>query len=298
MNRPVPAAEAASITIRYGRKTAVDDVSLTVGQGEVYALLGRNGSGKSSLVRTLIGLQRPTHGTARLLGLDAWRHRTRLMERVAIVPEEADAPPEVRVRALAEFSSRILSRWNQPAFDLRLERFGIPKESRFGDLSKGQKKQVSLAMALAATPDLLVLDDPTLGLDVVARRSLFEEVIADMAERGLTVLITTHDLAPVESIADRVGILKSGRLVLDEDLDTLKQRFRRIRAAAQPIELAQANLEAAAIRRWGNGTEAVISNYDEPGFARLREKVAAEASPMSLEEIFIAVAGEDREKES
>lgn len=295
MSVPVPAAEAVAVSIRYGRKTAVESVSLAVPQGSVYALLGRNGSGKSSLVRTLVGIQRPTEGTTAILGQDAWRHRTSLMDRVAVVPEEADAPPQLRVRALAAFSSRIYSRWSERAFSQRIERFGIPLDVRFGDLSKGQRKQVSLALALATSPELLILDDPTLGLDVVAKKSLFEEVIAEMAERGVTVVITTHDLAPVEAIADRVGILKAGRLVLDEELEPLKQRFRRIRVAAQPMELAQANLVAAAVRQWGNGTEAVVSNYDELGFARLREKVTAEASSMSLEDIFIAVAGEDRE---
>lgn len=293
------ALEAANVTVRYGRKTAVEDVSLTVHPGTVYALLGRNGSGKSSLVRTLLGQQRPARGNAALFGEDVWRHRTRLMERVGVVPEEADAPPEMRVRELAWFSSRLYSRWSQPAFDARIERFGIDPKARSGELSKGQKKQVSLALALATSPELLILDDPTLGLDVVARKSLFEEVIADMADRGITVFITTHDLAPVEAIADRAAILRNGRIVLDEELETLKSRFRRIRFASQPIALAQANLVAATIRQWGTGTEAIVTNYDDLELARLREAVpTVDVAPMSLEEIFIAVAGEEKGKQS
>jgi ABC-2 type transport system ATP-binding protein len=287
--------EAADVTIRYGRKTAVDHVSMTVHPGNVYALLGRNGSGKSSLVRSLLGQMRPSTGHAALFGEDVWRHRTRLMERVGVVPEDPDAPPESRVRELAWFSSRLYSRWDQVSFDRRMERFGIAAASRFGDLSKGQKKQVSLALALAASPEILLLDDPTLGLDVVARKSLFEEVLGDLADRGITVLITTHDLAPVEGIADRVGMLQNGRLVLDEEVETLKARFRRIRFASQPMTLTQANLQAASVRQWGTGTEAVVSNYDDVAFARLRGEAqmpVADVSPMSLEEIFIAVVGE------
>jgi len=289
------AIEASGVTIRYGRKTAVDDVSLSVQPGSVYALLGRNGSGKSSLIRALLGQLRTDRGSANLLGEDAWTHRRRLMDRVGVVPEEADAPPEMRVGELAWFSSRLYSRWAQNAFDERMDRFGIAQRARFGELSKGQKKQVSLALALAIRPELIVLDDPTLGLDVVARKSLFEEVIADMADRGLTVFITTHDLGPVEAIADRVGILKDGRLVLDEDVETLKARFRRIRVSSQPAVLAEANLVTASVRRWGNGTEAVVSNYDDLQFARMRdaeELTAADVTPLSLEEIFIAVTGE------
>jgi len=286
-----PALETANIVVRYGRKTAVDGVSLAVPAGAVYALLGRNGSGKSSLVRCLVGQFRPWSGTAKLLGMDVWRNRRRLMERVGIVPEDSDVPPEMKVRDAAKFSSQVYARWSQPAFDERIARFGIAPETRCGDLSKGQKKQVSLALALAASPELLVLDDPTLGLDVVARKSLFEEVIADMADRGITVFVTTHDLSSVEGIADRVGILKDGRLVLDEETETLKARFRRIRIATPAAALAQTSLVAASVRQWGtNGTEAVVSNFNDLELARFRE--GAEVTPMSLEEIFIAVAGE------
>jgi ABC-2 type transport system ATP-binding protein len=292
---PETTIQTTNVTVRYGTKTAVDGVTLSVPSGSVYALLGRNGSGKSSLVRCLLGQLRPDRGHAEIFGEDVWKHRTRLMERVGVVPEDPDAPPESRVRDLAWFSSRLYSRWTQSAFDRRIQRFGIAPAARFGELSKGQKKQVSLALALATAPEILILDDPTLGLDVVARKSLFEEVLGDMADRGITVLITTHDLAPVESIADRTGILQDGRLVLDEEVETLKARFRRIRFASQPMALAQANLVTATVRQWGTGTEAVISNYDDVAFARLRgesQLPVAEVSPMSLEEIFIAVAGE------
>jgi ABC-2 type transport system ATP-binding protein len=287
------AVQAEDVTIRYGKRTALDQVTLSVAPGSVYALLGRNGAGKSSLVRALLGHLRADAGRVELFGEDAWKRRRHLMERVGVVPEEADAPPDMRVRDLGWFSSRLYARWSEAAFTQRTARFGIDAKSRFGDLSKGQKKQVALALALAASPELLLLDDPTLGLDVVARKSLFEEVIADLADRGLTVLITTHDLGGVESIADRVGILSGGRMVLDEETETLKARFRRIRFATQPIALATSKL--TAVRKWGSGTEAVMSNYDDVAFERLREEArlpVADVSPMSLEEIFIAVAGE------
>jgi ABC-2 type transport system ATP-binding protein len=284
---------AANVTVRYGRKTAVDNVSFSVPSGSVYALLGRNGAGKSSLVRCLLGQLKPEQGRAEMFGEDVWIRREALMDRVGIVAEDPDAPPEIKVGELAWLSSRLYSRWRQSAFDDRLSRFEIPTTSRFGELSKGQKKQVSLALALSTSPELLVLDDPTLGLDVVARKSLFEEVIADMHDHGITVLITTHDLAPVESIATQVGVLRGGKLVLDEEVETLKQRFRRIRFAKQPVALADANLLATAVRQWGSGTEAVVSNYDDLTFERFRSSAnVADVSAMSLEEIFIAVAGE------
>ena len=282
---------ADGVTVRYGKKTAVDAVTLSVEPGSVYALLGRNGAGKSSLVRAVLGMLQPDAGRTTLFGEDVWRHRARLMDRIGVVSEEADAPPEMRVRDLAWLTSRLYSRWTAAAFEERIRRFAVAPETRYADLSKGQKKQVALALALATSPELLVLDDPTLGLDVVARKSLFEEVIADMAERGLTVFITTHDLSAIETLADRVGVLRDGKLVLDDELEALKSRFRRVRYAGAPAALS---MTAASTRAWGTGTEAIVTDYDDMAFERFRrEAQASEAAPMTLEEIFISVAGEE-----
>lgn len=296
MNPDTQAIDIANITVRYGSRTAVSDVSLQVQPGSVYALLGRNGAGKSSLVRAALGQLKPNAGSVRMFGRDVWRERAALMDRIGVVPEEADAPPEMRVSALGDFAAGLYTRWQQSAFDDRLRRFAIDPRKRFKELSKGQKKQVSLALALAVSPEIVLLDDPTLGLDVVARKSLFEEVIGELADRGITILITTHDLAPVESIADRIGILKDGQLVLDEEVETVKSRFRRIRVNTPALALSNGALVAASVRQWGNGTEAVVSNYDDLAFERFRDAAnlsSAEVAPMSLEEIFIAVAGEE-----
>jgi ABC-2 type transport system ATP-binding protein len=284
----------SDLTVRYGRTLAVDSVALNVAKGSVYALVGRNGAGKSSLVRCLLGEQKPEHGTSMLFGEDAWSRRAALMQRIGIVTEEADAPPEMKVSSIARFCSRLYDRWDQTSVETRLRTFGVPMSSRFGSLSKGQKKQVSLALALANSPELLVLDDPTLGLDVVARRSLFEEVIGDLADRGTTIFITTHDLGGVETFADRVGMMESGRLVLDEEVDALKSRFRRIRFATQPVAIDANVMRTTVMRSWGAGAEAIVSNYDDLAFERMRSTSnigAAEVEAMSLEEIFIAISG-------
>jgi ABC-2 type transport system ATP-binding protein len=287
------AIRISDLTVRYGRTLAVDNAALSVAKGAVYALVGRNGAGKSSLVRCLLGQQKPEHGGVTLFGEDAWSRRTALMQRIGVVTEEADAPPEMSVGAIARFCARLYDKWDQDSVEARLRTFGVPLTSRFGSLSKGQKKQVSLSLALAISPELLVLDDPTLGLDVVARKSLFEEVIGDLADRDTTVFITTHDLAGVETFADRVGMMEQGRLVLDEDVDALKSRFRRIRFA-QPVAIDAAVLRPTVMRSWGGGAEAIVSNYDDVSFERMRSTSnigAAEVSAMSLEEIFIAIAG-------
>jgi ABC-2 type transport system ATP-binding protein len=220
--RQTAIVEVRDLSVRYGPRVVLDAVSFSVPRGAVYALLGRNGAGKSSLFRCLLGQQRPDSGDARLFGLDTWRYRQILMERVGVVPEEPDAPPELTARELASFCGRLNVSWDLQAVMGRLERFGVPLRTPFHRLSKGEKGSVMLALALGHGPELLLLDDPTLGLDVVARRAVFSEVIAELAERGTTVVVTTHDLAGVEGIADRVGILHGAHLALEGELEALK----------------------------------------------------------------------------
>jgi len=217
-----PALETDALAVSYGRTRVIEELTLAVPRGSVYALLGRNGAGKSSLLRVLLGQRPPAAGRARLLGEDPWTRRTSLMARVGVVPEEPDAPPEMTPTQLSAFCARLQPRWDAPAVAERLRRFEVPADRSFGSLSKGQKGAVMLALALAHSPELLLLDDPTLGLDVVARDAVFQEVIGDLADRGTTVFVSTHDLRAIEGIADHVAILHGGRLALAGALEALK----------------------------------------------------------------------------
>ncbi len=297
-----PFAAFESATVRYGSVLAADRVTLAVERGSVYALLGRNGAGKSSLVRCLLGLQKPTAGRATLFGENAWTSRRRAMERVGVVPEEPDVPPEMTATEAIAFCARLYPRFDAAGAVARLARFAVPATAPAGRLSKGQKGQLGLTLALAPRPDLLVLDDPTLGLDAVARKDLYEELVGELVDRGTTVFLTTHDLAGVELVADRVGILVEGRLALDEELEALKARFRKVRfATAEPgaavLDLL-APLAPLGLVRGAFGAETVVARFDEAAFGRLRAQTGTpepEASGMSLEEIFIAVNGDGRE---
>ncbi|HKA35426.1 MAG TPA: ABC transporter ATP-binding protein [Thermoanaerobaculia bacterium] len=295
------AVSVEGLTVRYGGIAACSDVTFSVARGSVYALLGRNGAGKSSLQRCLLGQQKPARGRALLFGKDAWKSRAHAMARTGVVLEEPGPPPDLTARGILRFCGRLYSRWDEEGALARLARFGVPGKVPFGRLSKGEKAQVMLCAALGHAPELLVLDDPTLGLDAVARKAFFEELIGELADHGTTVLLTTHDLAGVEGIATRVGILKAGRLVVDEDIESLKARFRRIRYGndiAADRETWGTELDAfdaVRVRVRGWGVDAAVSNYDDLSFERFRQTpgvVDAEAFPMSLEEIFLSVAGE------
>lgn len=291
------------LTVRYGRSTVCEDISLAVVPGAVYALLGRNGAGKSSLVRCLLGQQKPAGGRALLFGADSWKTRRSAMARTGVVPEEPDAPTAMNASQLSEFCRRIHARWDSSAVAERLRRFDIPEQVPFGRLSKGQKGEVLLALALGHSPELLVLDDPTLGLDVVARRALFEEIVGELADRGTTVFLTTHDLAGFEGIVTRIGVLKNGRLAIDEDVESLKSRFRRLRYGTRTTATRTAAgteldpFHAVRVRVRGWGIDAVVSNFDEAAFERFRAidgVTDASAEALPLEEIFLAVVGEKK----
>ncbi len=291
------------VTVRYGRLAALEAVTLDVSPGAVYALLGRNGAGKSSLIRCLLGQQKPQSGTCFLFGEPSWSARPKVMRLVGVVPEEPDAPPDMTASDLSRFFGRLYPSWDASSVTERLARFKVPETTPFRSLSKGQKGMVQLSLSLASRPDLLVLDDPTLGLDAVARRAFFEELVGELADRDTTVFLTTHDLAGVEGIATHVGVLKEGRLVLDSELERLKVRWRRIRYSNERTEERSEfgteldGFEAVRVQVRGWGIEALVSNFEEGLFERFRETegvVDAEVSPLSLEEIFVAVAGGEK----
>ena len=286
-----PALAACGIAVRYGRRQLLDGVSFAVPPGSVFALLGRNGSGKTSLVRCLLGQQKPGAGRALLFGQDAWKARRQAMNRVGVLPEEPDAPPGMTARQLSDFCGRLYSRWDAPAVLGRLSRFDVPKDTPFARLSRGERGAVMLSLCLGHSPEVLVLDDPTLGQDAVARRALFEELIAELADRGTTVFVTSHDLAGLDGLADRVAVLHGGRLVVDEPLDALKMRFRRLRAPAA-LEASWGSFAVVASRSHAWGQEAVVSNFDDErllGLLEGRSDRSVEVAGLTLEEIFLAV---------
>lgn len=293
-----PVVKLDGLTVRYGKLTAVQDLSMELHKGGVYALLGRNGSGKSSTVRCLLGQQRPTAGRARILGFDAWKKRRRAMERTGVVPENPDVPADTTANRVEKFMARVTPFWRSASYNGRLDKFGIPRKQRFARLSKGQQRQLALTIALAGSPRLLVLDDPTLGLDAVARRKLYEELVGELADRGTTVFLTTHDLHGVEGLADQIGIIKDGALLINEPLDVLKARYCRLIWASsdtvprQRIEAGLKHLEVVST----SPNEAVVAKFSEFGFDRFRQEAPVDVTrvdTLSLEEIFVVVCGDE-----
>ena len=284
-----------NLGVSYGRNRVLREVSITLEPGQVYALLGRNGSGKTSLVRCLLGWQRPSEGSVKLFGEEAWTSRHRAMEKVGVVRESPDIPGGLRVDQVMHFCSRFATAWDAAGVAQRIERAGISQNAMAASLSKGQKAQLALALALGKGPELLILDDPTLGLDAVARRAFFEILVTELADRGVSVLLTTHDLAGVEGVADRVGILNGGRLLLDESVEALKARVRRV-SWRVGVEMGSVLNSLQVLRAthhpWGE--EALVAGLDEGTLEHLRQ-AGAEAEALDLEGLFIALVDERKE---
>ena len=295
MSLEISPLKLTGVGVAYGKRRILGDVSLRVGPGQVYALLGRNGAGKSSLVRCMLGLQYPTEGQATLFGEDAWTSRHQAMNRVGVVPESPDAPPRMRVDEVAAFCRKLHAKWDGNSVNERLKRAGIAMDAKFGSLSRGQKSHVSLALALGHGPELLVLDDPTLGLDAVARRGFFESLVGELADHGVAVLLTTHDLVGVEGVADRVGILRNGRLDIDESMERLKSRLRRIRWGALRPKLDSMQVLREEQSAWGG--EAIVLADSEAAFESLilPGEHWTEVESVALEEAFIALVDENHE---
>ena len=214
-----PAAELHQVTKRYGTITALDDITLAIEPGKVTALLGPNGAGKTTAVRLMLGLTRPTAGAARLFGSDPQdveaRRRTGVMLQVAKVPET------LRVRENLELFRSYYR--NPMGLDDALAAAGLGKlaDRKYGELSGGQQQRVQFALAICGNPELLFLDEPTVGLDVIARRAFWQEV-RRLRENGRGVLLTTHYLEEADALADRVVVLHEGRILADGTPDTLK----------------------------------------------------------------------------
>jgi ABC-2 type transport system ATP-binding protein len=218
------------LTKYYGPQCAVDSLNLRVAQGSVYGLLGRNGAGKSTVIRMLLGMAHPSYGSAELLGEDASQLRPETRARIAYLAEGHPLYRWMTVGQAARFSRGFFGRyrWNQPLLEQILDHFELSPKRRIRRLSRGQQAQVALALAVASDPELLILDDPTLGLDTVVRRDFLESLIQIIQRRGRTILFSSHILGDVERVADRIGILVDGVLRVDCTTDHFKQSIRKV----------------------------------------------------------------------
>ena len=204
--------ETRALSKRYGRKLALDNLDLRIPRGRIHAIVGANGAGKSTLFRILMGFMPPTTGEARILGKDSQQLTPQDRSRIGFVNEEHTLANWMRVSQVAAMQKHQYPRWNQQAYDSVIGHYHVLPEQKVGQLSRGERAGFNLALALAQGPALLVLDEPTLGLDVVAKRAFLESLLYSNAADDCTVIYCSHQMEEIERVADNLIILERGQL--------------------------------------------------------------------------------------
>jgi ABC-2 type transport system ATP-binding protein len=217
----VTIVQTTDLTKQYGHTTALDGLELAIERGDVLGYLGPNGAGKSTTISLLLGLIRPTAGTARIFGLDAWRDAPEIHRRLAYVPSESDLWPSLTAAETLEFLGNIHGTVDHAYRDELVDRFELARDKKVRALSHGNKQKVVLVAALASRAELLLLDEPTSGLDPLMEQ-VFRACIREARDNGQTVLLSTHILSEVEAVCDHVAMLRAGRLIETGRLDVLR----------------------------------------------------------------------------
>lgn len=288
-----------SLSRRFGTHDALSAVSLAIPRGVVFGLVGTNGAGKTTLIRHVMGLLRAQRGSVTVFGLDPVSNPTSVLARIGYLSELNELPEWMRVEELIRFTRTFYPTWDDAYARSLQQMFELDMDSQVRELSKGQRARVGLLLALAFRPQLLVLDEPSSGLDPLVRRDILLAVIETVVQEGRTVLFSSHLLDEVERVADRVAIIEGGRIIQNELLDHLKARYQRVVMRFEtPLAAAP---PTAGFFNW-QGRDRSWSAYfsgDSKEAARLCGAMNAhvlEVNTPSLNEIFVALVGATRRR--
>lgn len=288
----------------YGSVKVLDGLNLHVRAGEVYGFLGRNGAGKSTAIRIVMGITKANRGSIVLFGEPARGNFIEQRQRIGYVAQEQNFYPWMSPYHLAHFVGRLYPRWDQNYFDHLINRFDLPHKRKAGTFSGGMKARLALSLALATKPDLLLLDEPTAGMDPVARREFIDLVHEQAFKEGAAIFFSTHLIDEIESAANRVGIIEAGSMVYEGDLNTLAAQVQTYSAPLQsgisttPFisdSLSIPNFRVMREREINGRNELTVQFAQAPGSIVLTDQW--QHHPMSLEDVFIAVVSAARDPE-
>ncbi len=274
--------EARGLKKSYGQTLALDGVDLTVGEGRIVGLLGPNGAGKSTALEAMLGLI-PHEGELRVLGRDPWAERDRLMEDVCFIADVAVLPRWLKVSQALDYMAGVHPRFDRGRAEAFLARTMVKPGARVRELSKGMVTQLHLALVMAIDAKLLVLDEPTLGLDLIYRKAFYDTLLNDYVDHGRTIVVSTHDLYEVQHILTDVVVLDRGRVVLSGEMDELQARFHEVAVGPDKLEAARA-LKPVSERHLFGRSVLLFDGADPAKLGKLGEI----RSP-ALADIFLAV---------
>lgn len=284
-----PAIEIDSLTVRFGRRCALQDLSLSVERGTIFGFLGENGAGKTTTLRVLMGLLRPTSGRVRVLGEEPLGGNPELLQRIGYVSDDRAMYRWMRVREILRFNGALYRGWDEAAVNAMLEEFELDPSQKIKHLSRGQLAKLALLAALAPHPELLILDEASSGLDPVVRRTILEKLITVASEEGTTIFLSSHLIEEVDRLAERIGILCRGRLVALGDKDEVRNSLRRVVLPSAAVDFhPNGHAWVLASKRTDHEVSLVVRDWSSEKSELLRNEsgVAPQVLDLGLEDVF------------
>ncbi|MDQ6829685.1 MAG: ABC transporter ATP-binding protein [Gemmatimonadota bacterium] len=283
------AIHTRDVCYRASKRFAIENLSINVPPGAIYGFLGPNGAGKTTTIRLLLGLLRPRSGQITVLGRDMPNESTAVLARTGYIPERPHLYPTLTVAEAITFHSAFYPTWDAAWANRLVKEFSLERGQKIASMSKGETGKLMMLLALAQTPDLLLLDEPTDGLDPVVRRDVLTAVLDYVAHRHATVLISSHLVHELERFCDWVGVMDQGRLVTELPIETFKNGIKRIRVSGAPSEMIDAPF-VLLDRDARNGTESwLVRGWEEPmrGYLETHGATVREVLDLDLEEGFV-----------
>ena len=274
----------------YGSRCVLDGINLKIPKGCIFGLLGRNGIGKTTLIRILLGLENPSRGQTSILGQQSTILTPQVRGKIGYVAEGHNLIQKYKVSRLVSLCKNLSKKWDDKCFSDLIDMFRLPMDRKVKELSTGMRAELNLALAMAIDPEVLILDDPTLGLDTVARRQFLELAVDVIQKEGRTILFSSHILSDVERIADRVGILAGTKLIVDCGLENLKARVQKLRIIFPEDAPCDLHLtEVIRQRNRGREISLTVANWNKQKQAVIESfgPEVCEQVPMSLEDLFV-----------
>ena len=282
--------ELEHVSRRFGKTLAVNDVSLRIERGKTFGFIGLNGAGKTTAIRMMVGLLAPHTGAIRLDGLDMPTQRDVAKSHVGYVPDRPTVYPSMRIGEAIAFARSFYPHWNQPRCDELVKMFELDPKKCAKHLSKGQAAKLSLLLAICHDPPVLVLDEPTSGLDPLVREEFLEGVLSVTGQREQTVLFSSHTLADVQRLADSIGLMHEGKLLIHAPVDELLDRTKRICAVLEEENGKREAPPGMVFQRvQGREWTITVENFrtEQVDFVRARNRIShLDVQDMSLDDVF------------
>ena len=283
------AIEIKDLHFSYGRKTVLTGVNLEVPAGSIFGFLGRNGAGKTTLIKTLLGLQKPSAGTGTILGLDCFAHSLEVRKRIGYMAEDQQMYGWMRVGQIIRWVAGFYPNWDTAFTEKLTDMLRLSKNTKVKALSKGQNSSLALLLALGHHPELVILDDPTLGLDPIARKDFLRHVIDLLQSNGVTVFFSSHLLYEIEPVADHIAILDGGVIRKTGKTENLRESVRKFIFKPKP-DIAIPISGLLDVVHSGESVSVTVEDCDDAKRSQLQAQSAngLTETALNLDEIFEA----------